>query len=211
MAAAARASRRSQGDAQNLFAVDDGARVTHLRLNIFPDGGVARLRVHGDVVPDERVFAPAREVDLAAMENGGFVVACSDMFFGHRQNLILPGRSTHMGDGWETKRRRGPGHDWTIVRLARARHDRARRARHRPLQGQRAGQLHARVVRRRSPSQFDAERAPWQPLVAETPLQPHTRHAFDAVASARGDARRLNIYPDGGVARLRLFGRAVAR
>ncbi len=106
------------GDARNEFAIDDrGRRVTHLRLNIFPDGGVARLRVHGDVVPDDRIFGG--DVDLAAMENGGFVVSCSDMHYGHRQNLILPGRSTHMGDGWETKRRRGPGNDWTIVRLAR--------------------------------------------------------------------------------------------
>src|SRR3954467_5962324 len=109
-----------RGNAANPFVVDGPARrVTNVRLNIFPDGGVARLRVHGIVMPPESVFAGQREVDLAAMENGGFVVSCSDMHYGHRQNLILPGRSPHMGDGWETKRRRGPGHDWTIVRLAR--------------------------------------------------------------------------------------------
>jgi len=109
-----------KGDRANTFAIKSkGRRVTHLRLNIFPDGGVARLRVHGEVVPDEGVFKPGHEVDLAALKNGGFVVSCSDMHYGNRQNLILPGRSTHMGDGWETKRRRGPGHDWAIVRLAR--------------------------------------------------------------------------------------------
>src|SRR4029077_12609287 len=105
------------GHTQNEFAINDVDRATHLRLNIYPDGGVARSRVHRE----GRVDPPALEgdsVDLAAMENGGFVVVCSDMFFGHRQNLILPGRSTHMGNGWETKRRRDPGNDWTVVRLA---------------------------------------------------------------------------------------------
>ena len=108
-----------RGNTVNAFPVDGMNRVTHLRLNIFPDGGVARLRVHGHVVPAEVIFQSADELDLAAMENGAFVVSCSDMHYGNRQNLILPGRSTHMGDGWETKRRRGPGHDWAIVRLAR--------------------------------------------------------------------------------------------
>src|SRR5580765_2488870 len=109
------------GDSHNAFAIGTAGseeRLTHLRFRIYPDGGVARLRVHGEARPDPVRLARGQVLDLAAVENGGYVVACSDMFFGHRQNLILPGRSTHMGDGWETKRRRGPGHDWTIVRLA---------------------------------------------------------------------------------------------
>ena len=82
---------------------------THLRLNIFPDGGVARLRVYGKVVPDGSKLKPGELVDLAAVENGGVPLACSDMFFSSMHNLIMPGRSANMGDGWETKRRRGPG------------------------------------------------------------------------------------------------------
>jgi allantoicase len=199
-----------QGNAKNDFIVDDGARrVTHLRLNIFPDGGVARLRVHGDVVPDERVFAGA--ADLAAMENGGFVVACSDMHYGHRQNLILPGRSTHMGDGWETKRRRGSGNDWTIVRLARRGTIERVELDTDHYKGNAPGRCMLESCAVASPSQFEAERVQWQPLVHETPLQPHTRHVFAAAGSAAATHVRLNIYPDGGVARLRLIGRAVAR
>ncbi len=99
-----------QGDAKNPFAVDSPERWTYLRLNIFPDGGVARLRVHGDVVPDwTRVLTGGGWVDLAAIEHGGRVIAQSDAFFGNANNMLLPGRSTHMGDGWETKRRRGGG------------------------------------------------------------------------------------------------------
>jgi allantoicase len=197
-----------RGDCRNPFVIDDAARrVTHIRLNIFPDGGVARLRVHGDVAPDERVFAG--EVDLAAMANGGFVVSCSDMHYGHRQNLILPGRSTHMGDGWETKRRRGPGNDWTIVRLAR------RGTIHRVeldtdhYKGNAPGSCMLEACD--ATGTFDAGRASWRPLVATTPLEPHTRHVFDAADVGASTHVRLNIYPDGGVARLRLVGRAGSR
>ena len=107
-----------KGDAHNLFAIDDPPHATHVRLRIFPDGGVARLRAYGEAVADWERLRRRSEVDLAAAEHGGLVVACSDMFFGSRHNLIMPGDATHMGAGWETRRRRGPGHDWTIVRLA---------------------------------------------------------------------------------------------
>src|SRR5918999_341484 len=110
------------GDSQNPFYVTSDERVTHLRFKIYPDGGVARLRVYGEVVPDWKALARRGEIDLAAAENGALVLACSDMFFGHRHNLIMPGRGADMGDGWETKRRRGPGHDWAVIKLgARAR------------------------------------------------------------------------------------------
>lgn len=108
------------GDTQNPFAIESEQRFTHLRFKIYPDGGVARLRVYGEVVPDwDRLRRIGGDIDLAAVENGGLVLACSDMFFGHRHNLIMPGRAANMSDGWETKRRRGPGHDWTIIRLGR--------------------------------------------------------------------------------------------
>jgi len=109
------------GDTQNRFAVSCLNRVTHLWFKIYPDGGVARLRVHGEVLPDWPAIERAGgEIDLAAVEHGGLVIDSSDMFFGSRNNLILPGRSTGMHDGWETRRRRGPGHDWCIVRLGAA-------------------------------------------------------------------------------------------
>ncbi len=111
------------GDSPNPFEIASQERWTHLRFKIYPDGGVARLRVYGEVVPDwERLQQIGGEIDLAAVENGGMVLSCSDMFFGHRHNLIMPGRAANMSDGWETKRRRGPGHDWTIIKLGAAGH-----------------------------------------------------------------------------------------
>src|SRR5438876_2214228 len=106
------------GDTQNPFPIQNDERFTHLRFMIYPDGGVARLRVYGEVQPDwTRLKRRGSDIDLAAVDNGGLVLACSDMFFGHRHNLIMPDRAINMNDGWETKRRRGPGHDWVIIRL----------------------------------------------------------------------------------------------
>ena len=199
-----------EGNTQNRFAVDDGdQRVTHLRLNIYPDGGIARLRVHGEVVPDVRVFNPGRDVDLAAMANGGFVIACSDMHYGHRQNLIQPGYSTHMGDGWETKRRRGPGHDWTILRLARRGIVERVELDTDHFKGNAPGSCMLECCDTPGDAQkvFDADCAPWGVLMPQTALQPHTRHMFEIAAPCEATHVRLNIYPDGGVARLRVFGR----
>src|SRR5437773_7972461 len=197
-----------KGDARNEFDVLSMPVATHLRFSIFPDGGVARLRVYGEPVFDAGRVRTGNEVDLAAMENGGLVVACSDMFFGHRHNLILPGRSTHMGDGWETKRRRGPGNDWSIIRLG------ARGVLHRVevdtdhFQGNAPASCMVETLDSAKDMRTTASPAgEWQPLLAQTPLQPHSRHRFEEVRHrAPATHARLSIYPDGGVARLRLFG-----
>lgn len=198
------------GNSANVLEVTSDRRVTHLRLNIFPDGGVARFRVHGDVVPDARVFAPGREVDVAAIENGGRVIACSDMHYGNPQNLLMPGRSTHMGDGWETKRRRGPGHDWTIVRVARRATIERIELDTDHYKGNAPGRAMIEFADCPDVDSFDAASAEWRELIPEQPVEPHARHRFEDLAPATATHLRLNIYPDGGVARLRVFGR-VAR
>ncbi|MBA3578354.1 MAG: allantoicase [Gemmatimonadaceae bacterium] len=197
-----------KGDAVNVFAVEGRSRVSHLRLNIFPDGGVARLRVHGEVVPDERIFRQNAEADLAAMANGGFVVSCSDMHYGNRQNLIIPGRSTHMGDGWETKRRRGPGHDWSVIRLARRGEINRIELDTDHFKGNAPGSAMLECCD--VGSSFDPNSAHWNELLAQTPLEADAQHRWDGLPGRAATHVRLNIYPDGGVARLRLFGRAVA-
>lgn len=198
-----------KGDAVNSFAIDCNTRVTHVRLNIFPDGGVARLRVHGKVVPDDRVFEREEQVDLAAMANGGFVLSCSDMHYGNRQNLILPGSSTHMGDGWETKRRRGPGHDWAIVRLARRGVIERIELDTDHFKGNAPGSAMLECCD--AGDSFDAHTARWEVLLPDTALEADARHRWDHLPAKTATHVRLNIYPDGGVARLRLLGRAATR
>ena len=189
-----------QGDSHNLIAVEQATPATHLRLRIFPDGGVARLRAYGEVVADWDRLRRRGDVDLAAVEHGGTVIACSDMFFGSRHNLIMPGDATHMGDGWETKRRRGPGYDWTIVRLGAEGTIRRVEVDTRHFKGNAPGACSLEASR---------DQQTWTDLLARTPLQPDTRHLFEDELIPVGDVAyaRLNIFPDGGVARLRLFGR----
>src|SRR5215469_11797644 len=105
------------GDDRHAFKVSSARRSTHVRLNIFPDGGVARLHVHGEVVPDPALLE-GLTVDLAALENGADIAARSDQFYSTPRNLISPGLSRVMGEGWETRRRRKPGYEWLVVRLA---------------------------------------------------------------------------------------------
>ncbi|HKP75317.1 MAG TPA: allantoicase [Longimicrobiaceae bacterium] len=200
-----------EGNAANRFAIPPGRRWTHLRLNIYPDGGVARLRVHGEARPTfPRFVLRGGEVDLAAMENGGWVVACSDVFYGDRQNLILPGRSRFMGDGWETRRRRDGGHDWSIVRLA------APGSIHRVeidtdyFMGNAPDRcmLEGTFAPGATPAELEADAAGWRVLLPETTLQPHSRHRWENDGADAGPFThvRLSTFPDGGVARLRLFG-----
>jgi allantoicase len=197
-----------KGDAPNQFAIDDDDRVTHLRLNIYPDGGVARLRVYGEVKPDPRALL-GDSVDLAAMANGGYVELCSDMHYGHRQNIILPGRSTHMGDGWETKRRRGLGNDWTIVRLAgRGLIDRIEVDTDH-YKGNAPGACSVECAEVNASALGDPRNVSWTEIVQQSPLQPHARHQFDTGARPAATHVRLNIYPDGGIARMRVIGRVV--
>jgi allantoicase len=195
-----------RGDSENELEVAQRGRVTHLRFNIYPDGGVARLRVYGEPLLDPGL-RPGVPADLAALTNGGLVVACSDMFFGHRHNLILPGRSTHMGDGWETKRRRGPGHDWIIVRLAaRGTIDRVEvDTDHFKGNAPESCSVEVCDAPGLAAERLVADESCWTALLPRTALQADARHRFD-VSSGPATHARLAIYPDGGIARLRLFG-----
>lgn len=197
-----------QGDSQNHFVVENDMRATHIRLKIFPDGGVARLRVFGDVLPDwGEIKRRNSEVDLAAVENGGTVPLASDMFFGHRVNLIMPGQARDMRDGWESKRRRGPGHDWCVIRLGTAGTISRVVVDTSHFKGNYPESCSIDVARAVDGASLDS--IDWQELLPNTKLQPHTRHLFVDELADFGDVThaRLNIYPDGGVSRLRLFCR----
>ena len=198
------------GDSLNPFTLTDDSRWTHLRFKIYPDGGVARLRVYGEVAPDwERLKRIGGEIDLAAVENGGMVLSCSDMFFGHRHNLIMPGRAANMSDGWETKRRRGPGHDWTIIKLGAPggiRHLEIDTA-HFKGNYPESCSLEACNATTLSAEALQDPAFVWKPVLARTRLQAHTRHFFDEVLDVGLASHvRFNIFPDGGVSRLRIYG-----
>jgi allantoicase len=191
----------ARGDARNAYPVQMTERVTHVRLCQYPDGGVARLRVHGEVVPDPR-FLAAGAVDLAALENGGTVVACSNMFYSAPTNLISPGQARVMGEGWETARRRDDGNDWVEFALAGPGVVRIAELDTSYFVGNAPGW--ARLTG------YDA-RAGQQPedaveLLPRQRLQPDTRHRFRLPRGGEVTHVRLDVYPDGGMARVRLWG-----
>jgi allantoicase len=180
-------------DARNLFAATgDDRLVTHVRLTIYPDGGVARFRVFGEVVADPRRLGA--RVDLAAAVHGGVVVDCSNVFFASPGNVLAPGRAQVMADGWETARRRQDGNEWLIVRLGAP------------------GELREAVI---DTSRFvgnapgsarltDADTG--AELLARTSLLPDTEHRFRLAPAGPARRVRLDIYPDGGISRLRVLG-----
>jgi allantoicase len=189
-----------KGDAENAFAVASSSRITHVRLRIFPDGGVARLRVHGEAVPDARLVDALGTVDMAALENGGAILDCSNRFYGSAHNLLLPGPARSMGEGWETARRRDDGNDWVEVALA----------------------CEGAVTMVELDTTYFLHNAPGTArltgvgpdgdveLLPRTRLQPDTRHRFVLDGAAPVDRVRLDVFPDGGMARLRLFGNLTA-
>ena len=191
-----------RGDTANAFAVTDGGRWTHVRLTIHPDGGVARFRVHGRPTPDPRLLTGT--VDLAALENGGDVVACSEEYYASARNLLMPGRARHTGEGWENARRRGGGNDFVTVRLAAAGVVRRVVVDACCFVGNAPGWVSLHGLDGRT-SALD-EAAGWTELLPRTRIQPDTRHQLPVDSAGPVTHVRLDVFPDGGLARLRVLG-----
>jgi allantoicase len=199
-----------RGDSENRFSIEHSSRFTHVRLKIYPDGGVARLRIHGEVIPPKRRLSG--EFDLIAIENGGRVVSSSDEFFGAPQNLLMPGRAKNMGEGWETRRRRGPGNDWVILKMGvpgvigRIEVDTSHFKGNYPE----SCSLEACYIDESVGDSAFFAVTDWKTVLPRTTLKADRMHVFRGQLLESGPATqvRFNIYPDGGVARLRIFGRA---
>ncbi|WP_127504384.1 allantoicase [Actinoplanes solisilvae] len=184
------------GDSRNLFAVASTRRFTHVRLTIFPDGGVARLRVHGTAVPDPRLLPEI--FDVAALAHGARITGCSNMFYGHPENMLMPGLAQHMGDGWETSRRRDDANDWVTVRLAAPAELALADLDTTHFKGNAPGWATLRG---------SDDGREWFDILPRVALRPDTPHRFPVNPGRTATHVRLDIFPDGGMARLRLHGR----
>jgi allantoicase len=175
-------------------------------LHIYPDGGIARLRVYGQVQAN---FAGVDGyVDLAAIENGGRAIDCSDEHYGSMHNLNVPGRGVNMGDGWETARRRGPGNDWMILSLAQAGVIERAEVDTAHFKGNYPDRVALAAAKFDSDELATPDSKKWQVLLPESKLKMDQQHYFEDLESV-GEVThvRMSIYPDGGISRLRLFGR----
>lgn len=191
---------------QNLFEVSSLEKFTHVRLHIYPDGGVARFRVYGVVDFDWTTVPSGKIVDLAAVEHGGRVVTCNDSFFGPKDNLIMPNRGANMGDGWETKRRRTPGHDWVILGLGHQGKLHQIEVDTAHFKGNYPDRCSFEVAQTTDADILNGKPVEWMPLLGEQKLQADHQHYFDVKPEHAVTHVRMNIFPDGGVSRLRLRG-----
>ncbi len=205
------------GNSDNFFAMDDERPWTHLRLNIFPDGGVARLRVYGVAEIDwTRAEREGRSMDLASIRRGGLVLGASDMHFGARDNLIMPGRARNMGDGWETRRRRNPqpdpwtGHtaDWAVIRLGVPGAIRRIEIDTNHFKGNYPDRASIEGCADPGAPLEQVRSATWFEVLPPVKLRANHRHFFTREIGPAGRVShvRLNIFPDGGVSRLRVHG-----
>jgi allantoicase len=200
-----------QPGSQNFYEIADKTTYTHLRLHIYPDGGVARLKVYGEVFKDWNAVGENEIIDLAASVNGARAVLCNDMFFSHMDNLIMPGRGLNMGDGWETKRNRTPGNkDWVIVRLA-----------HQGVIGKvlidtchfkgnypDSCYIEGCNISQKDEARLAGSEIAWETVLPQSKLQGDHEHYFEKeiVSNEPFTHVRLTILPDGGISRMRLWG-----
>jgi allantoicase len=202
------------GNRHNVFPVADGSAWASLRLNIIPDGGIARFRAWGVVQADWSAVRNDQPVDLFAIERGGVALLANDEHYGSIRNLNRPGRGVNMGDGWETRRRREPGADWVIVRLGHPgmiREVEVDTAHFRGNYPDRVS-MQAAMMRETADDSLESASANWPVLLPEQKLSADAVHRFKDPIADLGPVShvRMNIHPDGGVSRLRLIG-TVAR
>ncbi|NDV87310.1 allantoicase [Aurantimonas aggregata] len=203
--------RALSGDSHNITEAASAGPVRWLRLHIYPDGGIARLRVYGTVAKDWAAVPADAVVDLAAVENGGTALAWNDAHYGHPANMLAPGRAPVMSDGWETARRRVPGNDWCVLKLGTAGTIERLLVDTRHYKGNFPDRFTLRAARLSAdpdPRAIEAESAAWPLLLAETKLSADAEKTIDAVETLGPVTHvRLDIFPDGGISRLRLYGR----
>lgn len=203
---------------QNIFVAHTDDAISHVRLRIFPDGGVARFRVYGEVVTDWRLMedrektlaqVQPEEVDLVSLRNGGKALACSDMFFSPMENLILPGSATNMGGGWETRRKRHPGHDWILLQLGTRGTITMAVVDTEYFKGNYPDRMSMEVIDAPGARTTDLiASTDWKTIIPETKMDAHTRYHFRDQLADLGPVThvRVNTFPDGGLSRLRLYG-----
>jgi len=199
----------SQAHSQNLYHCDNNSQWTHLRLKMFPDGGIARFRAYGEARIARHHFIEGELIDLASVVNGGRGIDASDRFYSSPSNLVMPGRGINMGDGWETKRRRDRSNDWALIELGVAGTIRKVVVDTAHFKGNFPDRMSLQATSV-EPGQQPDESTEWQSIISECPLYADREHLFieqiEVDAMTEFTHVRINIYPDGGISRLRVFG-----
>ena len=195
------------------FSIKNKSIFTHVKLNIYPDGGVARLRLYGEV-ETKNIDYGSKTVNLTSMLNGASIVGCNNEHFGRAENVLSPGKGKNMGDGWETRRSRGKNFDWLIIKMGRTGKINKIEIDTHHFKGNYPDRCSVQgtfIPKKLSNSSIVKKSKKWKTLVNKAKLHPHKKHNFKIKTPKTNKVNyiRINIYPDGGISRIRTFGKVL--
>ena len=205
--------KKTKANSHHMFKSSSKSIFTHIKLNIFPDGGVARLRLYGSISKENNKFGN-KTINLASLLNGASVIACNNEHFGKAENILAPGKAKNMGDGWETRRRRDKGFDWLILN---------------PIDGKKIDKIEisthhfkgnfpshcslqaAFVPNKKSSSSIIKSSVKWKFLLNKVNLSANKTHVFKNILMKNDKINfvKINIFPDGGISRFKIFGKSI--
>ena len=204
--------KKTKANSPHIFKTSSKSVFTHIKLNIFPDGGVARLRLYGNISKEKNDFGN-KTINLASLLDGASVIACNNEHFGKAENILAPGKAKNMGDGWETRRRRDKGFDWLILNSIdgekinkieiSTHHFKGNFPSHCSLQA-------AYITTKKNSSSIVSGSNKWKTLMNKTILKANKTHTFRNILMKNDKINfiKINIFPDGGISRFRIFGKA---
>jgi allantoicase len=205
--------KKTKANSHHMFKSSSKSIFTHIKLNIFPDGGVARLRLYGSISKENNKFGN-KTINLASLLNGASVIACNNEHFGKAENILAPGKAKNMGDGWETRRRRDKGFDWLILNPINGKkinkieisthHFKGNFPSHCSLQA-------AFVPNKKSSSSIIKSSVKWKFLLNKVNLSANKTHVFKNILMKNDKINfiKINIFPDGGISRFKIFGKSI--
>ena len=205
--------KKTKANSHHIFKSSSKSIFTHIKLNIFPDGGVARLRLYGSISKENNKFGN-KTINLASLLNGASVIACNNEHFGKAENILAPGKAKNMGDGWETRRRRDKGFDWLILNPINGKkinkieisthHFKGNFPSHCSLQA-------AFVPNKKSSSSIIKNSVKWKFLLNKVNLSANKTHKFKNILMKNDKINfiKINIFPDGGISRFKIFGKSI--
>ena len=197
-------------NSSNILKTTSSKKLTHIRLNIFPDGGIARIKLYGNIDLSLKKLSNKNKIDLVSILNGAYVIACSDEHFGNANNIILPGKSKNMGNGWETRRRRGKGNDWLIIKIASPGIPNSFEINTHYFKGNYPDcfSIQAAMVNKiQSIKSIIKNSTKWKNIINKTKLKANSSLKLRTNYHKKINYIKLNIYPDGGISRFRVIGK----
>ena len=204
--------KKTKANSHHYFTVNSDKVFTHIKFNIFPDGGVARLRLYGSIAKSNKL--KNKKINLASLLDGSSVIACNNEHFGKAENILAPGKAKNMGDGWETRRSRGKNFDWLIIKCATAakvnkiqidtHHFKGNFPSHCSLQA-------AYLPNSKNSKQIVKSSNNWKYLLKDAKLSANKVHVFknNLMKKDKINFIKINIFPDGGISRFRIYGKSI--